>query len=254
MSILVKASTRSCKACGESKPLTKEFFSMQSGSKTNFLYKCKACSSAQMQAAQARYREKHREVLLERRRAYRKEHADRLNQRKRELRAANPERRRAQERAAYAADPQRFRDTGKRHYARNREELLLRRREHPDYQKRSQAYNLKWRTTHREQYRAIHRARAKKMPEYYAAKTRNRRAKLKAAEGTHTAQDVRLQLDRQERRCWWCGDLLTRFHADHLIPLARGGTNGPENIVCSCPTCNLTRSSKLPHEWSDRLL
>ena len=38
-----------------------------------------------------------------------------------------------------------------------------------------------------------------------------------------------------------------------VIPLAKGGSNGPENIVIACAPCNLKKNAKLPHEFSDRL-
>jgi 5-methylcytosine-specific restriction endonuclease McrA len=35
-----------------------------------------------------------------------------------------------------------------------------------------------------------------------------------------------------------------------VIPLDRGGSNGPENIVIACPECNHSKHNKLPHEWN----
>lgn len=82
-----------------------------------------------------------------------------------------------------------------------------------------------------------------------------RRAWKRKAEGTITAADIRLQYKSQKGLCWWCGKPVgTDYHADHVIPLARGGTNKPENIVISCPKCNMSKGSKLPHEWNGRLL
>lgn len=40
---------------------------------------------------------------------------------------------------------------------------------------------------------------------------------------------------------------------DHVVPLIKGGGNGPENIVVACATCNLKKGAKLPHEFSERL-
>jgi 5-methylcytosine-specific restriction endonuclease McrA len=41
-----------------------------------------------------------------------------------------------------------------------------------------------------------------------------------------------------------------KYHVDHVVPLSRGGSDGPENIVISCPRCNCSKSSKLPEEWN----
>lgn len=85
--------------------------------------------------------------------------------------------------------------------------------------------------------------------------TAKRRANLRNAEGEHTAADLELQYKSQKGLCWWCGrELGDKWHEDHLIPLNRGGTNWPNNIVCSCARCNTSRQDKLPHEWTDRLL
>lgn len=79
--------------------------------------------------------------------------------------------------------------------------------------------------------------------------TRSRRAKLKNASGSHTAEDIRAQYERQNGLCYWCNKTLDKYHVDHLIPLSRGGSNDPPNLVVACPTCNMSRNNKLPHEW-----
>lgn len=93
-------------------------------------------------------------------------------------------------------------------------------------------------------------------PEKVRAIARNRRARKRAAEGTHTAADVEAQLKRQKGHCYYCGVKLDKYHVDHVIPLSRGGSNSPDNLVIACPSCNLSKSDKMPHEWgeSGRLL
>lgn len=91
-----------------------------------------------------------------------------------------------------------------------------------------------------------------------ATNSRRRAIKLNAA-GSHTADDVKRKFESQRGLCYWCGKKLetsgkNKFQADHLIALSRGGTDGPENIVCACPTCNYSKHNKLPHEWTNRLL
>lgn len=49
--------------------------------------------------------------------------------------------------------------------------------------------------------------------------------------------------------CYWCGQYTDHPSPDHLIPLARGGTNGIKNIVCSCRTCQSRRQDKLEEEY-----
>jgi 5-methylcytosine-specific restriction endonuclease McrA len=89
-------------------------------------------------------------------------------------------------------------------------------------------------------------------PERIYARVRNRKLRVRQAPGRHTGADVLRQREAQGDRCWWCAcDVAGGYHVDHLIPLARGGSNGPENIVISCPRCNLSRGAKLPHEFKE---
>jgi len=88
-----------------------------------------------------------------------------------------------------------------------------------------------------------------------AARNRNRYARKKGNGGTHTADDVRAQYARQNGRCYWCkakvGDT---YHVDHVMPVILGGSNGPENLVIACPTCNLSKGGMHPMDFSGRLL
>jgi 5-methylcytosine-specific restriction endonuclease McrA len=82
------------------------------------------------------------------------------------------------------------------------------------------------------------------------ANTAARRARLLNGEGRHTVRDVQAQYELQEGRCFYCStELNDGFHVDHYIPLSRGGSNGPENIVIACPPCNLKKGSKHPFDF-----
>jgi 5-methylcytosine-specific restriction endonuclease McrA len=41
------------------------------------------------------------------------------------------------------------------------------------------------------------------------------------------------------------------YHVDHMTPLSRGGSNGPENLVCACRRCNLSKHNKTVPEFLD---
>lgn len=83
-----------------------------------------------------------------------------------------------------------------------------------------------------------------------AADRSSRRAREANADGFHSSKDVLDQYNRQGGLCYWCGNSLSKdYHVDHIIPLSRGGSNWPENLAISCPTCNLSKGSKLPDEW-----
>lgn len=91
-------------------------------------------------------------------------------------------------------------------------------------------------------------------PTHQKARDARRRARKLKSDGYHTRADVMKAYLEQGGKCHWCGaELNKKYHVDHIIPLARGGDNWPENICCSCATCNQSKGDKLPSEW-ERLL
>jgi len=57
---------------------------------------------------------------------------------------------------------------------------------------------------------------------------------------------------RDHGRCQHCwrdltglGEPVNDLHLDHIIPLAKSGTNDPTNFQLSCGTCNLTKGKKI---------
>jgi len=59
-------------------------------------------------------------------------------------------------------------------------------------------------------------------------------------------------LERDEYRCVYCGDTDAPLCADHVVPLSRGGSNHPGNLVCCCIPCNSSKSDRLLSEWRGR--
>jgi len=57
-------------------------------------------------------------------------------------------------------------------------------------------------------------------------------------------------LAKTDGRCAYCGcDLQDiQWHIEHMIPGRRGGKGG-ENLIASCPTCNLRKRSRTPAEF-----
>ncbi len=143
-----------------------------------------------------------------------------------------------QERNRYAANKGREQERSRAYYAANKERKIS--RERARY-----ATNRERETSRSRAYDAAH-------PEIGRARFQRRRVRELAAQGAHTPQDIKDQYKRQKGCCYWCGVKVGRtYHVDHIVPLARGGTNWPENIVIACPTCNLSKKDKLPHEWPE---
>lgn len=91
-------------------------------------------------------------------------------------------------------------------------------------------------------------------PDKRAATDRNRRSRLASAQGTHTADDVRYIMWAQSFMCYYCGiPIRDSYHVDHIMPIALGGGNGPDNLQCLCPTCNLRKGALHPDTWVERV-
>ncbi len=53
-------------------------------------------------------------------------------------------------------------------------------------------------------------------------------------------------------QCWYCGTDCNPYGdlcIDHVVPLARGGTNEIENLVPCCTHCNQMKGTQLVDEW-----
>lgn len=112
-----------------------------------------------------------------------------------------------------------------------------------------------WRDNNREHVRELKRAYRRNFPHKCKVWDERKRQKRNAAPGTFKEHDVRLKYEQQDGKCYWCQRPLEGvYHVDHVIALARGGTNWPSNICCACPSCNQHKSTKMPWDFAGRLL
>ena len=114
-----------------------------------------------------------------------------------------------------------------------------------------------WRAANANKLRAYVRAQfaasSEEQREKYRVKVRNRRARKKGNGGKHTAAQIRDLLVRQRYKCPFCSANLRRgFHADHIMPLALGGSNDISNIQLLCPTCNDSKGYSHPIVWAQK--
>ena len=95
-----------------------------------------------------------------------------------------------------------------------------------------------------------HRRWRERHPETSRNSVRRRRARIRGLSGHATTAQVQARIDAYGGRCAYCG---WRAYAalDHVIPVSRGGTSWPANLVPSCTTCNVRKSDRLLREWAD---
>lgn len=72
-----------------------------------------------------------------------------------------------------------------------------------------------------------------------------------------TAQKIhRGRLLSKNPHCRYCGQKLKPKTAtlDHVLPLSRGGSDDPENLVLACHPCNQCKGNRTPLEWASDIL
>lgn len=149
-----------------------------------------------------------------------------------------------------------YKSEASEHRAKHKEKINAQRAEYRARNKdRIRARGAKRYAENRDKIRAQQDKYKEKNPDKYKEKDRNRRAALRGAEGKHSAADIMKIFERQRGLCAGCNARLfksgaNRYHVDHIVPLAKGGSNWPDNVQCLCPTCNLSKGAKLPEEWA----
>ena len=100
------------------------------------------------------------------------------------------------------------------------------RQTHPD---KAKECTLRWRQAH---------------PEAVAASQNIRRTRKTQAGGSYTAAEFLALCDHYGNKCLCCGRDDVRLTADHITPVAKGGTSNIDNIQPLCQPCNTRKNDK----------
>ena len=228
-----KPTTRVCKKCGQSKEI--EEFTKGAGGKP--IWTCKKCTVAR-QVAWARA---NRETVNKRLQAWADANRERVRGQKNKWRENNPDRQRL---------------SASEYYRRNRDEICAKinaernanKSEHLAQRRKEYAANPELWKIRQARYEARHPEEARAAR---SAASARRRSRINASTVHFSREDVQALYKTQKGKCAFCRKRLRRkYHADHIDPLARGGSNGPENIQLLCPKCNLRKHAKDPYEWA----
>ena len=136
---------------------------------------------------------------------------------------------------------------------RNRIKVLAQKKRYREQNREKVAEQLKrWRIANAEKI-AGHRATEKRWqtdnPEQYRHRNRIKKVRRRHREvvGSHTASDIRNILKLQKNRCAICREKLGgKYHVDHILPLAKGGSNDRTNLQITCVPCNLVKGARDP--------
>lgn len=91
-------------------------------------------------------------------------------------------------------------------------------------------------------------------PEAVIAWRQMHRSRKANAEGYFSVEDINRIRKQQRNRCAYCKISFERVapHVDHIKPLAKGGSNWPNNIQLLCPPCNMSKNAADPIVFAQR--
>jgi 5-methylcytosine-specific restriction endonuclease McrA len=182
---------------------------------------CWPCANARTQAMYPAWAARNRDKLAENNRRYR---------------AANP----GKDKAYY-----------QRNHAKIRAAQRERVRANPEPNRQAAR---EWALANPDGAKRIHRRWVANNPDKVAAFGRNNRALRQRAAGKHTAAEVAEIMEWQKGKCAYCRKAVgKRPHVDHIVPIAKGGTNDRRNLQITCGPCNLRKNRTDPIAFAQRI-
>jgi len=203
---------KKCTKCGESKPITSEYFGNDKDTRDGFQYQCKICTSLYRKA----YREKNKETINEKKRIDWHKSKVRLECSKKKKLYREMNRETIHEKAKLWRDENRtlLREKGRKYWHDHKDVINERTR--------------KWQREHRE------------LTSNTIQKYRARKRKLPSTLTVAQWEGAKLFFGNT---CAYCGcdNPLVR---EHVVPVASGGEYTHNNIIPACKSCNSSKRDK----------
>lgn len=184
-----------------------------------------------------KYREKNKEKIEERKKKWTELNKERVSERKRKWYLENKGRIKERLKSLDKANPERKRQACERaskwyksNKERHREWYIRWCKENPEKKKK---YAKKW---------------AENNPTNLAKNRHLRRAREVGAAGTFNETQLKARFDYYGNKCYYCGRG-GKMTVEHRIPLSRGGSNWPANLVPACWDCNQSKNNKTEAEF-----
>jgi 5-methylcytosine-specific restriction endonuclease McrA len=163
----------------------------------------------------------------------------------------------AERRWAYReANRQREADRARRWYQENHERARIRAKEWRSNNKEHESVKKRaWYEKNKTEVKDRVRRNRLANPELDRAHTEKKRARKRNAPGSFTPADIQGILRTQNSLCAYCGrNIADCYTVDHIIPLARGGSNWPSNLQLLCRSCNASKGARTHDEYLKYLM
>lgn len=141
--------------------------------------------------------------------------------------------------------------------AKNKEEFLEKnRKKYQDTKEKQAEYKKRYCEKHKD--KIIERRVAYRQTEKGKAQKKNsdhkrRLQKINAESRTVSLKEM-IELISNRKKCFYCKcDVTEKYHIDHYIPLSKGGLHTIDNLVVSCPKCNLVKSDMMPEDFMKKV-
>ena len=235
--------TKICKKCNQKKELS--LFVKNKQCKDGFENQCKECNKKYKKE----HYEKNKDKIKEATKRYAKENEDKIREYRRNRYQDETTKVKERQKLYREKNSDLILEKKKEYYYANRKQILIKQKQ---YNNDNPMISKEWRIKNKEhikKYRDDYKKRdyaiiAKRISEH-------KRRINKQSSSTITVLEIKELIKKSKYICYWCGKNCKKdFHLDHYIPLSKGGTHSLNNIVVSCPKCNLTKSSKDPLEFA----
>lgn len=147
-----------------------------------------------------------------------------------------------------------IRESKKKYYCDNKEKLTIKNKTYNELNKEKIALAQK---KYYNKNKEIIKIKAK---EYYNSEKgkvvyKKARIKRKALIRNATTGNVDLSKIISNKRCYWCNSKILddKYHIDHYMPISKGGIHNNDNLVLSCPKCNLIKGAKDPFIFANSI-
>lgn len=189
------------------------------------------------------------------------ERREKMRQYHREWRKRNPEKIKAAQRAYYERNTEARKENSRKWREHNREQDQKRNRlyYHTPRGKRNRRawleanrdrhaeHTRRSRDRHPNTWREYAKLYRKRRPDVVRAAMQRRRARKRNALGSFTPAEWRVLCAQYDHRCLCCGERepVIQLVPDHVIPLAKGGSNFIANIQPLCIVCNSKKNVRI---------